>query len=232
VWTQLDAVSATLRESSRPTLPTAVERRIVSALAAEAARRRAGRSGGRRHAARASSLRSVIVPAVAMALAVCAGFGYLLSLAGTSSPSPVPVTGPPASLTAGPVPSGTASGASAGKFLVTDSHTSYRKATLRTQVSDTLADEHSAPAVRRAKPAATPTATTAGSSSASSPSQALVGCVMHLTGDVAPEIVDRATYQSEQVYVIAANDEAWVVGIGCTASHPTVITSVKLSAAG
>jgi hypothetical protein len=174
-------------------------------------------------------MRSVIAPAIVMGLAVCAGFVYLLSLAGASSPSPVPVSGPPVSLTARPVPSGTASGA---KFLVTDSHTSYRRSTLRTQVRDTLADKDSAPSVRGAQPAATPTATTAGIPSGSNPSQALVGCVLHLTGDVAPQVVDRATYQSQQVYVIAANNEAWVVGIGCTASHPTVITSVKLSSAG
>jgi hypothetical protein len=55
--------------------------------------------------------------------------------------------------------------------------------------------------------------------------------VLHLTGDVPPMFVDRATYQSEQVYVIAVADEAWVVGIGCTASRPTLITSVQFSSA-
>jgi hypothetical protein len=52
---------------------------------------------------------------------------------------------------------------------------------------------------------------------------------MHLTRDVQPEFVDRATYQSEPVYVIAVEDEAWVVGIGCTARHPALITSVQLT---
>jgi hypothetical protein len=56
--------------------------------------------------------------------------------------------------------------------------------------------------------------------------------VFHLTGDVAPKFVDLATYQSEQVYVIAVPDEAWVVGIGCTAARPALITSVGLSSAG
>jgi hypothetical protein len=64
------------------------------------------------------------------------------------------------------------------------------------------------------------------------PSQALVGCVLHLTGDVAPAFVDLGTYQSEQVYVIAVSNQAWVVGTGCTASRPTLITSVRLSSAG
>jgi hypothetical protein len=55
---------------------------------------------------------------------------------------------------------------------------------------------------------------------------------MHLTGDVSPKFVDRATYESEQVYVIAVADEAWVVGIGCTAAHPALITSVQLGSPG
>jgi len=64
------------------------------------------------------------------------------------------------------------------------------------------------------------------------PSRSLVGCVLHLTGDVQPEFVDRATYQSEPVYVIVVPGEAWVVGIGCTAARPALITSVRLGAAG
>jgi hypothetical protein len=64
------------------------------------------------------------------------------------------------------------------------------------------------------------------------PSQALVGCVLHLTGDVAPKLVNLATYQSAQVYVIAVADKAWVVGTGCTAARPALITSVELSSTG
>jgi hypothetical protein len=64
------------------------------------------------------------------------------------------------------------------------------------------------------------------------PSRSLVGCVMHLTGDTPPEFVDRATYQYEPVYVIVVPDEAWVVGIGCTAARPALITSVRLGATG
>jgi hypothetical protein len=55
---------------------------------------------------------------------------------------------------------------------------------------------------------------------------------MHLTGDVPPEFVDRATYQSEPVYVIVLRDEAWVVGIDCTATRPSLITSVRLGNTG
>jgi hypothetical protein len=66
----------------------------------------------------------------------------------------------------------------------------------------------------------------------STPSRSLVGCVMHLTGDIRPELVDRATYQSEPVYVIVVPGEAWVVGIDCTAAQPALITSVTLGTAG
>jgi hypothetical protein len=46
------------------------------------------------------------------------------------------------------------------------------------------------------------------------------------------ELIDLATCQSEQVYIIAVADEAWVVGIGCTAARPALITSVEPSSAG
>jgi len=52
--------------------------------------------------------------------------------------------------------------------------------------------------------------------------------VLHLTGNVSPTFVDRGTYQAKPVYVIAVSNEAWVVGIGCTATRPGVITSVTL----
>jgi hypothetical protein len=54
---------------------------------------------------------------------------------------------------------------------------------------------------------------------------------MHLTGNAPPVLVDRATYQSEPVYVIAVADRAWVVGVDCSAAHPVLITSVQLTAA-
>jgi hypothetical protein len=148
-----------------------------------------------------------------------------------------------------------ASGVShANAFLVTDSSITYQKATLRAQVRHALAVQTSAPVVRQVQPSATPaTILTAspgdagpspvpdtpggGSSSGGAiaakvaPSRALVGCVLHLTGDVPPMFVDRARYQAEQVYVIAVAAEAWVVGIDCTASRPTLITLVQLTSA-
>jgi len=40
--------------------------------------------------------------------------------------------------------------------------------------------------------------------------------------------VDRATYQARPAYVFADAAEAWVVGIGCTAARPALITAVRL----
>jgi hypothetical protein len=51
---------------------------------------------------------------------------------------------------------------------------------------------------------------------------------MHLTRDVLPKFVDRATYQARPAYVFADADEAWVVGIDCTAARPALITAVRL----
>jgi hypothetical protein len=144
---------------------------------------------------------------------------------------------------------------------VTDTGTRYRKSTLPAQVRDRLASApfqaphpaqpetgpSPAPSAGLGTPPLTPvpntlsiavsappasTPDTIVPAAAVAPSRSLVGCVMHLTGDVPPSFVDRATYQSRPVYVIAVSDEAWVVGIGCTAARPTLITSVMLGAAG
>lgn len=74
---------------------------------------------------------------------------------------------------------------------------------------------------RPAKTAALPAAE--GASSAQ-----LSACVLHLTGQMRPRLVDRATYQGKPAYVIAVTNRAWVVGTGCTASNPELIASVGL----
>ena len=52
--------------------------------------------------------------------------------------------------------------------------------------------------------------------------------VLHLTGQMRPSLVDRATYQGKPAYVIAVTNWAWVVGTGCTATNPELIASVGL----
>ncbi len=252
VCAQLDAVTAALREAPRPSLPTAVEYRIVIAVTGEATRRQKGHPGSSRRAGRSPLVPFIIAPTLTGALAVC---GCVLLMTRTIPLGPTVAARPPASRTArpaaqtggGPAWAETPGEPHTSSFLVTDSNIAFYKATLRSQVRQTLAVQASPPA--QARVAGAPTAVEAvsppepdvGSNPGPGPgpadgdfdaevppSQALVGCVLHLTGDVAPRLVDRGTYQSEQVYVIAVTDEAWVVGIGCTAARPSLITSVGL----
>jgi hypothetical protein len=106
-----------------------------------------------------------------------------------------------------------ADSAPAAAFAVTASGTNYQPATLARQVRAQLA--------RPAKTAALPAAEAA-------PSAQLSACVLHLTGQMRPSLVDRATYQGKPAYVIAVTNWAWVVGTGCTASNPELIASVGL----
>jgi hypothetical protein len=179
----------------------------------------------------------------AAACLVLVGFGYLLSRTGSSSSSSATSAAAPAALPArapavGAASSHAAAGSAAqpsGKaitpsasalegqqaipFLVTKSSTDYKQATLGAQVRGELN--------RRSKPSGTGRQSS-GSSGGLPPSQPLIGCVEHVTGNVPPKLVDQATYEGKDAYVIAVSDYAWVVGPGCTASNSDLITSVAL----
>jgi hypothetical protein len=68
-----------------------------------------------------------------------------------------------------------------------------------------------------------------GKSLGTNPSAALRGCVSNLTGGQSPRLVDQATYQGSPAYIIATSSRAWVVGLGCTAADPELVTSVPLA---
>jgi hypothetical protein len=112
-------------------------------------------------------------------------------------------------------------GAQAG-FVVTASGTSYQRATLGVQVRHQMA-------VQAAKRSAEGQMAAGGGSA---PSPSLAGCVLRLTRNVPPSLVDRATYQGKPAYVIAVQAQAWVVGLGCTASNSELITSIPLPGPG
>lgn len=133
-------------------------------------------------------------------------------------------------------------------FVVTMSGTDYQAATLRFQIRQEVQARASTarvvPAPVRTGLGAQSTAprgsTSRGSAPVSpgragaddvAPSALLIGCVMHLTDDQEPAMVDRAAYESRPVYVIAVADHAWVVSLNCTAAHPSVIKSIALSPA-
>ena len=257
---RLDAVGSVLASVPAPAVPDEVERRIATALAAEATarqgaapsagpRRHARPSGApgssRRRARRPRRFRPVMTLVPAAACLLLAGFGYLLSnLGGSSGPSgavsaasassaasaaqaaPVPAEG---GATAGSVPGALApaaglepsNGARAG-FVVTASGTSYQRATLGVQVRHQMA-------VQAANRSAEGQLAAGGGSA---PSSSLAGCVLRLTKNVAPSLVDRATYQGKPAYVIAVPARAWVVGLSCTASNSELITSIPLAGPG
>lgn len=184
-----------------------------------------------------------------------AGFGFVLSRgASQSSSSSSEASGAfsgssdhssfaaPAAGAAGSAPKTARLPDGATTFLVTHSGTSYQSATLAGQVRARLATINTS--ARTPGPSesglATPAASAVASAAASGassftlgtssvPSSALKGCVDSLTHDVAPSLVDRASYAGKAAYIIAVPSKAWVVGLGCTAANPELITTIALT---
>ena len=250
---QLARVTTALASAPDPAMPDAVERRIMAALATEASRAAeasltaetplatetpqgtgaardtaARRPDQRRPGSRNRWLRPAMLASAAAACLVLFGgvYGIAHLSSGSSSSSA-------ASSAAGSAAAGSESSPLAGEapgthtglepangaqrpatFTVTASGTSYQPATLAAQVRALLTLPTRAAAALPAEEAA--------------PSAQLAGCVLHLTGQMRPSLVDRATYQGRPVYVIAVTNWAWVVGTGCTASNPELIASVGL----
>ncbi|MFY9667473.1 MAG: hypothetical protein WAK44_05950, partial [Trebonia sp.] len=254
---QLAAVTTVLASAPEPAMPDAVESRIIAALATEAAlvtetphdteaahgtaakrdtalrpvggdgggsRRRPG--GGRSGPGNRWLRPAVLASAAAACLVLLGGvYGIAHLSSGSSSSSAASsaagtaAAGSESSPLAGAQAPGThtrlepADSGQAAAFTVTASGTNYQSATLAQQVRAQLA--------RPAKTAVPPAAEAA-------PSAQLSACVLHLTGQMRPSLVDRATYQGKPAYVIAVTNWAWVVGTGCTASNPELIASVGL----
>jgi hypothetical protein len=253
---QLAAVTTVLASAPEPAMPDAVESRIMAALATEAALvteaspvteaahstaakrdtalRPVGgdgggsrrRPGGRRSGPGNRWLRPAVLASAAAACLVLFGgvYGITQLSSGSSSSSAASsaagtaAAGSESSAVAGAQAPGThtrlepADGASAATFTVAASGTNYLPATLALQVRAQLARP-----AKTALPAAE-----------AAPSAQLSACVLHLTGQRRPSLVDRATYQGKPAYVIAVTNRAWVVGTGCTASNPELIASVGL----
>jgi hypothetical protein len=261
---QLASVTTVLASAPEPTMPDAIESRIMAALATEAApateaalatetphetkaaygtaakrdtalspvggdgrgsrRRPGGRSG--RSGPGNRWLRPAMLASAAAACLVLFGGVYGITHLSSGSSSSSAASSAAGSAAAGSESSPLASaqapgthtriepadGAPAAAFTVTASGTNYLPATLALQVRAQLA---------RSAKTALPAAEAA-------PSAQLSACVLHLTGQLRPSLVDRATYQGKPAYVIAVTNRAWVVGTGCTASNPELIASVGL----
>jgi hypothetical protein len=252
---QLAAVSSALASAPVPPLPDAVESRITAALAAEAATKEPRHTAPRHLPGLGRSRRThentgprpsrgdtpgpprrardgrrsspaVLLSAAAAACLVLFGavFGLIHLSSGSgsssaaSSAASAPVSRPEiAGPAAGGPDEGAAGSAEKATFTVTMSGTQYEPATLAAQVHARLA----AKSPGTASPASAQLPTRA-------PNAALAGCVLHLTGQARPSLVDLATYQGKPAYVIAGPDHAWVVGPDCTASDPHLIASIGL----
>jgi hypothetical protein len=252
---ELAAVSSFLASVPDPALPQAFEQRITAALAAEAAARTtetgqaAPSPAGRRAPAtprpRRPALRlrpaMAFVPVVALLLA---GFGYLLSGIGGSASSPgssEAVASSSASASRPGYLGGPAAGgdiAQPAGFLVAMSGTNYLPGTLAAQVRAEIGAHHKASSVHQPAQGLSsggggvvsgPASSTRIPAGFTAPSGALVGCVLRLTGHTRPALVDKASYQGKPAYVIATSGRVWVVGRGCTASNPALITSAALT---
>jgi hypothetical protein len=122
---------------------------------------------------------------------------------------------------------------SAADFRVTQTGTSYQRATLaqqaQAQVLAAQARESGPAAVPSATSSSSADSTTPGAKRTYTPGAQLRACVLAVTGGVLPVVVDRASYQGTPAYVIASASHVWVVGLGCTAARPQVIASEPLA---
>ena len=225
------------------------------ALGPAPARARVRRHSVRRHSggsrSRRSFLRRPVVTVGSLVLCLLlAGLGFTLArgstpqtessaassatagssfAAGSSSAGSRAAGIAPAAPAASPAESRPQYAGSASSFLITASGTRYERATLSQQVHTRLSAEGAAGSPGASIPAASASSASAGAAVGAAPSAALRGCVLHLTGDVPPRLVDRATYQGEPAYVIASSTRVWVVGLGCTATKTELIVSVALA---
>ena len=225
------------------------------ALGPAPARARVRRHSVRRHSggsrSRRSFLRRPVVTVGSLVLCLLlAGLGFTLArgstpqtessaassatagssfAAGSSSAGSRAAGIAPAAPAASPAESRPQYAGSASSFLITASGTRYERATLSQQVRTRLSAEGAAGSPGASIPAASASSASAGAAVGAAPSAALRGCVLHLTGDVPPRLVDRATYQGEPAYVIASSTRVWVVGLGCTATKTELIVSVALA---
>ncbi len=203
-------VSRILAEAPAPTIPAELAERIDSAIAAESLNNATVVSmeqrRGRRHWR--------ILSAAAAAVIVLGGGAAVGSIAldGASSEDGSAAAPPKQDSSASHGVGPKAAAPSAGPvFQVARSGTDYRSGDLGAQVTGVLED-------------------TDRETTGAAPADArLRSCVNVLTRGKAPVLVDRADYEGEPAYVIAAQaDEPgrmniWVVGTDCSADDPKIL---------
>jgi hypothetical protein len=118
-------------------------------------------------------------------------------------------------------------GANVLSFKVINSGIDYQFATLGSQIKAELGH---ATALGPAR--------SSGAKFLHAPSTQQYACVMDVTGDIEPAMVDSARYNGSPATIIALAhvgnqvSQAWVVGPSCSADNPDILTYVKLPTAG
>ena len=236
--------SASAPAASAPASPAPASADGSRKLGASRVRPRARRRPGSGRPRREFRVPPKMAAGTLIACLLFAGLGYAISRSGpqssysTSAGAPAAGSGAEgASSAAASSAAGAASVPSAGAaaprpattarpeagFAVIMSGTKYTQATLAEQVRTRLAANGGQQTSEPKVPAASATSAGAG------PSQALQGCVLHLTDGAVPRLVDRATYQGQAAYVIASSSHVWVVGPGCTEAKTELVASVPLA---
>jgi anti-sigma factor RsiW len=119
------------------------------------------------------------------------------------------------------------SGANVLSFKVINSGIDYQFATLSSQIKAELGH---ATALGPAR--------SSGARFLHAPSTQQYACVMDVTGDIEPAMVDSARYNGRPATIIALAhvgnqlSQAWVVGPSCSADNPDVLTHVTLPTSG
>ena len=118
-------------------------------------------------------------------------------------------------------------GANVLSFKVTNSGIEYQSATLSAQIKAELGHA-----------AALGPGRSSGAKFLHAPSAQQYACVMDVTGDIEPAMVDSARYDGSPATIIALAHvgnqlgQAWVVGPSCSADNPDILTYVKLPTSG
>jgi hypothetical protein len=237
--TRAGAAAADDDVASQPEDPPAARSRYGSTTGTPAASRTLGGTPARARAERHRGRPRLSRPLVAVgSLVVClllVGLGFRLSRSASGPTFSSAASGASNASAAAPAAAPSAASGFAGtasSFVVTESGTRYRSATLAAQVQARLTANNGTPVeVPGPRPASPRNAasSSAASGPADVPTSVLSGCVLHLTGGQTPRLVDRATYQGEPAYIIATSSRVWVTGLGCTAAKPEVIVSVPLA---
>jgi hypothetical protein len=211
-----------------------------------------GPGGSRPDGRRRLRLPSAAVTAPLLVLAILAGFGFLFTqISGSSSSSESPAaSGTVSSASAAPAAASGEHSLAAGRnasgfgpqydtksgknvtFVLTESGTSYKGATLASQVRAQLGAQNEVTPAATAPGGSIPSVEASASASVPAPAAtpaSLKGCVSALTDGVSPSLVDQASYDGTPAYIIAVPEHAWVVRRDCSAADLQEITSVSLS---